>query len=58
MRKNKVGYTAKTSCGQVGRGENARFHTLCDRFQLEHDGPTDGQTNGWTKPLIESLVRD
>ena len=30
---NKAGYTAETSRGRVGRGENARF-------QLERDGPT------------------
>ena len=40
---NKAGYTAKTSRGRVGRGENARF-------QLERDEPTDrwedGQTDG------------
>ena len=43
--KNKAGYTANTSCGRVGRGGNARFHT----FQLDHhdgltDRPTDGQS--------------
>ena len=38
-RENKAGYTA-TSCGQVGRGGNARFPT----FRLDHYGPTDGQS--------------
>ena len=46
---NKAGYTA-TSCGRVGRGGNTRFPT----FRLDHYGRTDGRT----KPLIESLVRD
>ena len=42
---NKAGYTANTSCGRVGRGGNARFHT----FQLVlTDGPTDQRTNGPT----------
>ena len=41
--KNKAGYTANTSCGRVGRGGNARFHT----FQLDHhDGPTNQPTDG------------
>ena len=40
-KKNKAGYTA-TSCGQVGKGGNARFPT----FQLERDGRTDGRTDG------------
>ena len=41
---NKAGYTA-TSCGQVGRGGNACFHT----FQLDqYDRPTDRWTNGPT----------
>ena len=30
------------SCGWVGRGGNARFPT----FQLAHDRPTNGRTNG------------
>ena len=55
---NKAGYMANTSCGGVGRGGNAGFHT----FQLDHHGPTDQQTNGptdqWTKPLIELPVRN
>ena len=43
--KNKAGYTVNTSCGRVGRGGNARFHT----FQLDHhDGPTNGPTDGRT----------
>ena len=49
--KNKAGYTA-TSCGRVGRGGNARFHT----FQLDHW--TDGLTDGRTKPLIELRIRN
>ena len=48
---NKAGYTANTSRGRVGRSENAGFSTF--RLVLT-DGPTDGRT----KPLIESLVRD
>ena len=43
---NKAGYTA-TSCGWVGRGENARFPT----FQLERDKPTNRQTDGLTNGL-------
>ena len=43
IEKNKAGYTA-ISCGQVGRGGNARFPT----FRLDHYGPTDGQTDGRT----------
>ena len=47
-RMNKAKYTANTSCGRVGKGGNARFHT----FQLDHygrmdrrtDRPTDGQS--------------
>ena len=38
---NKAGYTA-TSCGQVGRGGNARFHTF--RLVLT-DRRTDRQTD-------------
>ena len=38
---NKAGYTANTSCGRVGRGGNACFHT----FQLNHYRPTDGPTD-------------
>jgi len=58
-KKNKAGYTANTSCGRVGRSGNARFHT----FQLDHhdgrtDGPTDQQTDGRTKHLIELRVRN
>ena len=54
---NKVGYTANTSRGWVGRGGNACFSTF--RLLL-----TDRQTDGWTdrptktKPLIESLDSD
>ena len=51
---NKAGYTANTSCGRVGRGGNARFHT----FQLDHHGRKDQRTNGRTKPLIELRVRN
>ena len=51
---NKAGYTA-TSCGRVGRGGNARFHT----FRLVvTDGPTDGPTDGRTQALIELRVRN
>ena len=54
-KKNKAGDTANTSCGRVGRGGNARFHT----FQLDHhDGPIDRRTDGRTKPLIELRVRN
>ena len=38
---NKAGYTANTSCGRVGRGGNARFHT----FQLDHYRGTNGPTD-------------
>ena len=38
---NKAGYTANTSCGRVGRGGNAYFHT----FQLDHHGPTNRPTD-------------
>ena len=47
---NKAGYTANTSCGRVGRGGNARFRT----FEPYHYQWTDGRT----KPLLESLVRN
>ena len=50
-KKNKAGYTA-TSCRRVGRGGNARFPTS----RLDHYGPTDGQTDGRTKPLIDLRV--
>ena len=53
--KNKAGYTANTSRGWVGRGGNAGFSTF--RLVLTN-GPTDGRSDGRTKPLIESLVRD
>ena len=43
-KRNKAGYTA-ISCGRVGRGGNARFHTF--RLMLT-DGPTDGRTDGGT----------
>ena len=42
--RNKAGYTA-TSCGRVGRGGNAHFHTF--RLVLT-DGPTDEPTDGRT----------
>ena len=51
MKKNKAGYTANTSCGRVGRGANARFHTFCLMV-------TDGRTDGRTKALIELRVRN
>ena len=45
----KAGYTANSSCGRVGRGGIARFHTF--RLVLM-DGPTDQwmdqQTDGRT----------
>ena len=43
-KRNKAGYTA-TSCGQVGRGGNARFHSF--RLVLT-DGPTNQRTDGRT----------
>ena len=52
---NKAGYTANTSCGRVGRGGNARFHTFRLVFT---DRPTDGPTDGRTKALIELRVRN
>ena len=52
---NKAGYTANTSRGRVGRGGNARFPTF---RPVLTDRQTDGQTNGWTKPLIELRVRN
>ena len=46
---NKAGYTANTSCGRVGRGGNAHFHTFRLMFtDRQTDGPTDGQTEGQT----------
>ena len=42
-KKNKARYSA-TTCGQVGRGGNARFPT----FRLDLHGPTDQQTDGPT----------
>ena len=42
----KAGYTANSSCGRVGRGGIARFHTF--RLVLmdgRMDGPTDGRTD-------------
>ena len=42
---NKAGYTANTSCGRVGRGENVCFHI----FQLVlTDQQRDGSTDRWT----------
>ena len=42
-------------------GARMRVFTLCDRFQLERDGPTDRPTDqptdGRTKPLIEMRGR-
>ena len=48
---NKAGYTANTSCGRVGRGGNACFHTfrlvLTDgRTDILRDGLRDGPTVG------------
>ena len=48
---NKAGCTANTSCGRVCRSGNAHFRI----FELDH---LYGRTDGRTKPLIESLVRD
>ena len=45
--KNKAGYTAKTSCGRVGRGVFKLFD-LCLR--------ADGRMNGRKKALIELCV--
>ena len=45
QKRNKAGYTANTSCGRVGRGENASFHTSRLVF---NDGWTDGLTDGPT----------
>ena len=44
--RNKAGYTANTSCGRVGRGENAVFPLFdsCPRTDWRTDGPTDGQS--------------
>ena len=57
--KNKAGYTANTSCGRVGRGGNARFHTFRLVFtDRPTNGRTDGRTDGQTKPLIELRVRN
>ena len=39
---NKAGYTANTSCGRVGRGENARFQAFLLVFtDRRRDRPTD-----------------
>ena len=43
--KNKAGYTANTSCGRVGRGGYAHFHTFRLVFT---DRPTNRRTNGRT----------
>ena len=56
---NKAGHMADTSCGRMGRGGHACFHT----FQLVlTDGMTDQQTDGWmdgrTKALTELRVRN
>ena len=55
LKKNKAGYTANTSCGRVGRGGNARFHTFRLVFT---DGRTDRPTDGRTKALLELRVRN
>ena len=54
LENNKAGYTA-ISCGRVGMGGNAHFHTF--RLVLTN-GRTDGRTDGRTKPLIELRVRN
>ena len=46
---NKAGYTANSSCGRLGRGGNARFHTFrlvfTDRATDQSTNrPTDGQS--------------
>ena len=57
--KNKAEYMATTSCGRVGRGGNAHFHTFRLVFM---DRPTDRPTDRWTdgrkKPFIELRVRN
>ena len=53
-----AGYTASTSPGRVGRGGNARFRTSSTRSPLWTNQRTNQPTDGRTKPLIESLVRD
>ena len=45
LKRNKAGYTANTSCGRVGRGENASFHTSRLVFSDVIDGPTEGPTD-------------
>ena len=60
---DKAGYTANISCGRVGRGGNACFHTfwlvfMDQRTDRPTDRPTDGRTDGRTKPLIELRVRN
>ena len=51
--KNKAGYTA-TSCGRVGRGGNARFHTFELDYYRRADGWTDQRTDG--QSLLQSCV--
>ena len=58
-RRNKAGYTANTSCGRVGRGRNACFHTFRLVFTDQRTNqPTNRPTDGRTKPLIELRVRN
>ena len=46
MKGNKAGYTA-TSCGRMGRGGNASFHTFwLIIMDQQTDGRTDGRTDG------------
>ena len=45
QKENKARYTANTSCGRVGKGGNAGFHT----FQLDHHGLTDERMDGRTE---------
>ena len=53
LKRNKAGYTANTSCGRVGRGENASFHTSRLVF---NDGRTDGPTDGPTDKVFYRVV--
>ena len=54
---NKSGYTA-ISCGRVGRGGNAHFHSFSIHACQRTNRPTNGRTDGRTKPLIELFVRN
>jgi len=53
-KKNKAGYTANTSCGRVGRGGNARFHTF--RLVLT-DGRTDKSSYRVACPQLKTLTK-